>query len=352
MKALPEPKTAQSIMYPREYYAKQLCLRLPKEVFRPVPRRLGWLCLHYLIIIGCIVYIVLGQTLILKILASALMGCSLGVLGYLGHEIIHGTVVRRRWMISLFGSICMFPWGLHTRAWIAWHNRVHHRHTQHGYYDPDTFGWVDLYKRSRWYQYLEKWTPGSGTLRSYLFLCYWFSFQSFATVFLRPDVMKNAAERRFCRIYMMSSLFLWAVAATLLTPYGLLLLMLLPLAMSNFMMMSYIATNHFLNPITEDFNDPLVNSLTVRSCRLIEFLHLNNNFHIEHHVLPGVNPTHAPRVANLLKQLWGDKYQEMSHWRAIKEVYRTPRFYFKEGVHINPRTRETRPTLLADYFDI
>jgi len=337
---------------PQGYYAKMLQQYLPKEVFMPQPRRLVWLLFHYVIIAGCVCFILWRPMFLLQLAASMMMGCSLGILGYLGHEIIHGSVVRGRRAIMLFGGICMLPWGLHPRAWITWHNRVHHRYTQHGYYDPDTFGWDGLYKRSRWYQWLEKLTPGSRTIRSYFFLFYWFSFQTAATVFLRPDVIKDPAERRLCRLYLVAVLLVWAVGATLAAPHGFILLMFVPLAMSNLMMMGYIATNHFLNPLTDDINDPLVNALTVRSNRLIEWLHLYNNFHIEHHVLPNVNPVHAPRVAALIKRFWGDRYQEMNHLQALRRVYRTPRFYLRETVHLNPRTRETAPTLLAHYLEI
>jgi fatty acid desaturase len=123
-------------------------------------------------------------------------------------------------------------------------------------------------------------------------------------------------------------------------------------AVANFIMMSYVATNHFISPLTEEINDPLINSLTVRSHPVLEALHLNNNYHVEHHVLPYVNPVHAAVVAGKLKELWPDKYQEMSHFQALRRVYQSPRFYESDFVLVNPRTRSTARTLLAHYLEM
>jgi acyl carrier protein len=318
--------------FPQEHYAAALRRDLPDHVFRRVPRRALWLPAHYAVIAGCAAVVVAPWPAWVKLLAAVVMGCSQGILGFLGHEIMHGTVVRGGRAILVLGGLCMLHWGMHPAGWITWHNRTHHRHTQHGYYDPDTFGWLHMYRRSRWYRLLERLTPGSGTVISYAFLFYWFSFQVAATVFLRPDVIKDAGERRRCRAYLVIVLAAWALVAAGAAPYGLVFLMLVPLAASNFTMMIYVATNHFLNPLTEEVNDPLRNSLTVRSHRLVEFLHLHNNFHVEHHVLPGVNPVHAPRVARALQARWGPRYHAMGHLEALRRVYATPRFYAEETV--------------------
>src|SRR5207253_2376437 len=107
---------------------------------------------------------------------------------------------------------------------------------------------------------------------------------------------------------------------------------------ANAIQMSYIATNHFLNPETRDTNDPLLNSLTVSVGPLARLLHLNFNYHVEHHVLPSMNPRHAPLVRDLLVRKFGDRYHEMPYWKAIYWLYRTPRVHWDADHLVNPRT--------------
>ena len=336
---------------PRQAYVNTLRQHLAPEVFQPVARRLWWM-LFYFSVVGLAVAVVLGTpNLLARFIAAVAMGHCLGVLGFLGHEILHGTVIRNRRLLLFCGGICMANWGIHPRAWIAWHNREHHQQTQHGFDDPDCFGREELYRHSKLLRILEPFTPGSGRLRSGLFLFFWFSFHAAFVIFTHPKLFQARRERWRMRIYLVATQVIWAAASLLAVgPLGILFLMVIPLAFSNFVMMSYVATNHFISPLTEDANDPLVNSLTVRSNGLVERFHLYNNFHVEHHVLPYVNPVHAPRIAGKLREIWPEKYQELSHLAALRRVYASPKFYKEDTVLINPRTRKTVRTLLAHYL--
>ncbi len=70
---------------------------LPDFVFKPVPHRLLWMILHGLIIAGGIIATANGLGGVMgKLVAVILIGNSFTALGFLGHEIMHGSVVRKK----------------------------------------------------------------------------------------------------------------------------------------------------------------------------------------------------------------------------------------------------------------
>ena len=110
--------------------------------------------------------------------------------------------------------------------------------------------------------------------------------------------------------------------------------------------MSYISTNHLLNPLTEEINDPLVNSLTVYSNSFIHWAHLNFGYHVEHHLFPNISPKYAPIIQKKVLEKWPKKYKKMNHFKALKLVYDTPRFY--EGAYIH--TSSDRVVKTKNFF--
>jgi fatty acid desaturase len=101
--------------------------------------------------------------------------------------------------------------------------------------------------------------------------------------------------------------------------------------------MSYIATNHFLNPLTT-MNDPLVNSLSVRGPRWLERLHLNFGYHVEHHIFPTVSARHAPAVRAALRRLYGDRYLSLPHGEALRLLYTRPKVHASHDTLVDPHS--------------
>ena len=135
-----------------------------------------------------------------------------------------------------------------------------------------------------------------------------------------------------------AAVLFWVAVAAVFGLKSFLFIYLIPLGVANAIQMSYIATNHFLNPETRETNDPLINSLTVRVGPLARVFHLNFNYHVEHHVLPSMNPYYARLVHDVLVSKFADRYQEMPHWKAIYWLYRTPRIHWDSEHLVNPRT--------------
>lgn len=331
------------------FYKKEILKELPKTDLKRRPKRIVWFFVHA-ILIGLLIYcICIIDNLWINILLGVIIGNSFGTLGFLGHEILHGTVLKKRKWILFFGGICLVHWALPPQVWLNWHNAQHHNHTNEFFEDPDCFGPLEMYKRSKLVRFMEKLTPGSGTIRSYFFLFYWFTFHTFFQIYKNPKAFKVKKNRKWGLIYFFGVHILWAITTLSISRF--IPLMLVPIIVSNSVMMAYVVTNHFISPATNDENDPLLNSLTVRSGKFIETMHLQNNFHVEHHVFPSINPSQAVKVRDILVKKWPDKYQEMNHFKAIYLVYKTPRLYKESTTLKNPRNDKEAHTLLHHYLD-
>ena len=121
-------------------------------------------------------------------------------------------------------------------------------------------------------------------------------------------------------------------------------LILIPFAIQNYTVMSYISTNHNLSPLTK-VNDPLVNSLTVTTNPIFEFIHLNFGYHVEHHIFPRMSGAYTKKVHAELKSQFPDTYQFMKKSEALKLLYSTARIYKNHTTLINPKTLQTYKTL-------
>jgi fatty acid desaturase len=330
-------------------YASVLKKELPSYVFQTVPSRLFILLLHSLVVFFSLYYSVASDILFLKILLSIVAGHSLGVIGFIGHEALHGTIIRNRKWQYIIGGYCLLPLALHPKVWKVWHNNQHHKHTQNPVYDPDCFGHIMLYRNSPVLQFIEKYLPGSKYFRSVFFLFYWYLFHTAIVVFYYSKNFLDKKTRWAGQLYFIFILTIW-IAAAIYTG-GLnhfIFLFLIPVMISNLVMMSYISTQHFLSPLTSSKNDPLINSLTVRSLKWIEKLHVNTGYHAEHHIFPNVNPKYAPIINREIKKLWPNKLKEMNHIKALRQLYKTPRFYSKWNVLQSPRTGEKFETIYSD----
>jgi fatty acid desaturase len=137
---------------------------------------------------------------------------------------------------------------------------------------------------------------------------------------------------------------LWASVAVLVGPVGFLFVYVLPIIVANTIVMAFIMTNHGLSPVTR-VNDPLVNALSVTAPRWVEWLTLGFGYHVEHHLFSSMSSRHAPRVREILRERWPERYQSMPLWRALLALHRTARVYEDETTLLDPRTGRRWPTL-------
>ncbi len=321
-------------------YARELRAALPAEVFERAPERLLWLPLHLAVIVTLAIYVVRAAPAWYVAAACALVaGHSWGCLGFLAHETMHHAVVRSRRIERLVGWIGFAPYGLSPTLWSAWHNQAHHGNTGKPYADPDSYGTLGYWKKSAIVRALEGIAPGSGRARSAIFLFVWFSIHSLLVLVFHSE--RNGYYARIARrtVYSESALMLacWASVFALVGARAFVFVYVLPVLVANALVMSYIATNHFLNPLT-DLNDPLANSLSVTGPRWLERLHLEFGYHVEHHLFPTVSGRHGRTVRAALVGLYGERYLEMPHARALRLLFSRPKVHETHDTLVDPRT--------------
>ncbi|MFB5662622.1 fatty acid desaturase family protein [Alteribacillus sp. HJP-4] len=317
------------------WYASRIKKKLPKEVFNPVPARLlGGLAYLTVVVASFIVIGLFDLHPILSVFLSLIIGASFAAMGFLGHEILHGTVVRKKWLKNLLGAIAFWPLSTGPALWTKWHNLTHHVHTQHDEKDPDAWPTLEKVSRMKGIRNVYR-LPQS--IRAF------FSFASLSIQFTAHSLKMFGIYIKDCKKKKLPEVCLQAILPWA-SWIGLMFLMgfekwvfafLLPLFIANFIVMAYISTNHRLNPLVP-VNDPLANSLTVTVPRWVDVLHFNFSYHTEHHLFPGMSSKYYPLVKEHIKNMWPEKYHEMPMGKALKALWKTPRVYFENNELVEP----------------
>lgn len=316
---------------------------LPREAFQPQPT-------SALIVIPCLSLIVAGIWALIHLPLPWYAALAIGVIsgqayatmGFLAHEALHGSVFRSRRLQTLIGYLGLALFCFSPALWRVWHNQVHHGHTNRPDLDPDSYGSLDRFKRIPEAKFQLKIAIGSGLLSSLCYLFYEVTYQAQLIVWFTSRIMpgfERLNRRRAVGESALLALFwialgIWGGVRVAL--YGILV----PMAAANFIGTSYIATNHFLRPLTET-DKVLLNSMSVRTLKWIDLLHLNFSHHVEHHIFPRMNHRFTPLVREYLVKYAPDRYLAPSHWKALWWLYKTPRLYLDDYTFIDPFTGRT-----------
>ncbi len=339
----------EDTLYSIPFYQAELRKHLPQNILKRTPSRLIY-PIAFISLNIFLVYAVMTFELpwFAKLTAAVLIGIANTGLGFFAHETLHGSIVKNKILQDAIGFVGFGLFFISPTYWRFWHNYLHHGHTQLLIRDPDAFPTIGVYKRSPYMRFLFNLTPGSGKIVSYFYFFYWFCFQAIINqAYLRfGNKMWEKMNHTRVSIEFAAIILLLGGYVYLIGPSNLVWLALIPFAVQNYGVMSYISTNHNLSPLTKT-NDPLVNSLTVTNHPIIEAVNLNFGYHVEHHIFPTMSCAHAKTVHKLLKQHFGDRYQHMSKTKAMLALYRTPRIYKNYTELIHPQTLKTSPTLTA-----
>lgn len=322
---------------------------LPAEAFAPRPLRALWmLVLVASVVLGSYVIGHWNLAWYWALPIAIVMGNSYGMMGLLAHEILHGATVQTRWLQTAFAYLGFGPTLVSPDLWRFWHNGVHHGNTNVGNRDPDSFGTMARYKRSRVTRIVAATAPGSRTWYSYLFFAYWFMFHGQIALWVHTKMMPSFKRFNATRAKIETFVFLgsWIALAVWAGPRNSLFVVVIPLAIGNAVTMLYIATNHFLRPKAAS-GEPIDNSMSVRTLPLLDRLHWRFSHHVEHHYFPAMSGAELPRVRAWIETNVPERYVAPAHWKAVLYLYKTPRVYRDAETLCDPND-PTRTAKIAD----
>lgn len=327
-------------------YRRDLIPSLPPEIFTPNPGRLVWFASCALIALGGYYAIVfLDLPWYLKLLYAIAIGVANGTQSYIFHETLHGTVTKNQFLQSFVGFFSLLPYLIAPTYWTNAHNKYHHGQTQ-SRRDPDVFPTLMVYNGSQFVRRFFPYTPGSGHLRSVTFFFFGFTFLNFVgqvkNRFRAAGLESN--ELRRAKIELAAQVTIMVLLLVVAGPANWLYVCVIPFAIQNYRITSYVATNHYLSPLTKE-NDPLENTLTVTSHPLLEWFSLNVGYHVEHHLFPMVSPKHAKVIRRELEARYPNRYKSMPKWEAMRRLYKTSRIYKNSHQLVNPETFEIYDTI-------
>jgi fatty acid desaturase len=321
-------------------YARELRGALPHDLHAPVRARLAWLPVHLLVIAAMITVLAPGWVpLYVAPLLSVVIGMSFAGLTFLAHETLHGSVVRGKRARYLVGWLGFLPFAISPRLWVAWHNRVHHGHTNQPGTDPDANPTLTEYRGSaRVRAITDHFALGRQSWSGFIGLLVGFSIQSAHVLsFAGRREYLSARQHRLALAETTLAVAVWATLLVVVGPLAFVFAFFLPLLVANAIVMGFIFTNHGLSPLTST-NDALVGTLSVTTPRLIEWVTLGFGYHTEHHLFPGMSSRHARRVRELLRERWPERYQSMPLWRALLAMHHSGRVYRDDTTLIDPRS--------------
>jgi fatty acid desaturase len=336
-------------LHPQSFYVHALKPHLPSRLFKPAWSRLAWLPIHLaVIVVGTIGIAADWMPWPVIPAVSLIIGLSFAGLTFLGHETLHGGVVRGRltWLKPIVGWIAFAPFTLSQQLWVVWHNRVHHANTQRIGADPDMYPTLATYRSQRVNRFsIDNFALGGRRRRGILSLLLGFTVQSKHMLFAgRTRLGMSASEFRRTIVETVAAVVLWGAVAFLIGFVPFLFAYVIPMLIADVVVMGFILTNHGLSPATE-INDPLVNSLTVTSPRWLEWLTLDFGYHVEHHLFPAMSSRHARAVRDELLRVWPDRYQSMPVFRALRRLHETGRVYKDATTLCDPKTGGEWPAL-------
>lgn len=318
-------------------YVRVLRPFLPPQAFEADPRHLFRIGLHLGLIGFCYLALIETNSVWFWLPIALIVGHSLACLLFLAHDISHGSVVRnvpikRILELLLWGINCIPP-----TLWRRLHNHTHHVETN-TIRDSDRPFRANECTKATWL-YSRLFFPNRRTPFRHPFVLFHFItyivrqlFTSLLPGSLKPSIVTFKPQYTISHRLAISAelaviiaiqICIWNLMGGNYIRY----FFAVPVALlaASSVAMSYIFTNHFLNPLC-DHTDPLIGSTSVIVPRWMDWLHDNFSFHTEHHVFPGMNPRYYPEVSRLLQQHFSDRYNRIPFIHAWQQIWQHEEF--------------------------
>jgi fatty acid desaturase len=277
---------------------------------------------------------------------SLMIGFAFSGLLFVGHEVMHGGMVRGRRLRLLVGGLCFAPLVVSAHLWAAWHNRAHHANANRLDVDPDMYPSLARYRSHRAARFtIDHFALGGRRWRGLLSVFFGFTGQSVQILWTaRACLHLSARAHRRVIVETLAAAAWWIVLASVIGAVAFTFAFVLPLLVANAIVMSFILTNHSLSPAT-DVNDPLLGALSVTTPRWVEWLTLHFGYHVEHHLFPTVSARHARAIRAEILASWPERYQSMPLSAALERIFETGRVYRDATTLVDPSTAGEWSTL-------
>ncbi|HWI20833.1 MAG TPA: fatty acid desaturase [Vicinamibacterales bacterium] len=307
---------------------------LPADAFKPNPRRLWMVAAHTAVVLACYWWIRAWPATAL--FAAVIIGHSLACLGFIAHEVSHNAVVRNR---AVRYAVLLWTFGLNFVAPTMWnrlHNDAHHGNAGTPG-DPDRpFLAHEKNRATVWYSTL--FYPSESSWKTMLVFCHFISYllRNMAAVFYpanrKPAVVSSKPSYQDRERWWTAAEIIWMLGLQYVvwlaagsTWWGFLWASLVPLCITSSIAMTYVFTQHFLNPIEHE-TDPIAGTTSLVVPRWVDWLHCNFSFHTEHHVFPTMNSSYYPLVSRALQEEAGSEYRRIGARAAWRQLWKTGMF--------------------------
>jgi len=258
---------------------------MPAELLLECHAAAGWR--HWLRLAAFITLYLAGAAGVLYLAADwhwvwhvplyVLMAASLHGISLFTHEAVHGTLSRNRLLNGVLGSACAIPVLQNFSAYRVLHLRHHNHLGEEG--DPDHYA---NYTRWTWLVFAMNWARLLVGYPVYIVAIPILGFKHGSTGARLGILAEVSATVLVAALvwHFVPVTWIWHV-------WG------IPMLVINFMVNVRGMSQHTL---LEHADDEVLGTRTILTVPLVRFFMCNENYHLEHHLYPGVPWHHLPEV--------------------------------------------------------
>lgn len=321
---------------------------LPAEYLKPDRLNLIWYPIHAAIIGTSLWLLTTHFSWWLAPILSLVIGHSFACMGFVAHDVCHGASVRNPTIRDFLGAVGFSAFGIGPYLWRRWHNADHHNNTQVEGIDPDHLFTMEDYKNNAILRGLYRLSPLARNIIIFSSFAYRMTQQTIRMMITYLRSPKSTNWNRFVIVLQfVVPISAWVALTLSLGTQVLIWGYIVPLLVANAIAISYIATNHFLNPLADD-RDVLATSLSVTLPKPLAFLdawHSHFGAHVAHHLFPTAPARYGRQIEAKVAELFPDRFHIMPMMTALKMLWNTPWIYEDKETLIDPHRQLRFKTL-------
>ncbi len=305
--------------------------KLALKHFQPKPLNFAYILLPILSVIFLWYIVLINEMVWIKLISSLLLGIAHASLGFFGHEVMHGSMVKSKVLryLAMWCGTYIHLFG--PTLWRKWHNHIHHAYAM-SEKDTDRYflkSEIDAASPAEkpLVLYFSKSGPGAGTMLSMFALFQTFFISAHAVLWAKSKYLGwNKSVINIMKLEVLVQVLLWLIIFSQAGMVNGMFLLVIPSLTAGCFLMLFIFTNHHLCPMSAE-NDSLKNSMSVNTWKLFDLIFFNFSLHVEHHLFPSMHWSEKKKVQEILREYYPDDYMCFDHFAVLKKLYSTPRIY-------------------------